>query len=186
MFQVRAGDVVPTPWRNRRGRTRELLAQPAGPDWTIRVSMADIDTDGPFLAFPGIERWFAVVEGAGVMLDLAGDEQRVALGDPPFRFDGAAAPGCTLLSGPVRDFNLMVRGAVGVMRVVQGGVIWYEPLQQRGLFTRCAGRWEGGDGGSCPLAAETLLFDLPDAPGRFVPDGQGPCGWWLGTSVVAA
>ena len=97
MFQVRAADVVPTPWRNGRGRTRELPAQPAGPDWTIRVSMADIDTDGPFSAFPG---------GRGRRL--------------------------------------------------------------------------------VPARGGNLLFDLPDSPGRFVPDGQGPCGWWLGTSVAAA
>ncbi len=147
MVQIRAGDVVPTPWRNGGGRTRELLARPAGSDWMIRVSLADIDANGPFSAFPGVERWFAVVEGAGVVLNFA----------------GAPAPGCALLSGPIRDFNLMVRGGGGVVRVVEPGPLWHEPLQHRGLVT--------------------LVFGLPDAPSRFLPAGEGRCGWWLGTSA---
>ena len=58
----------PQPWRNGGGVTRELLAWPDGGDWRVRVSVADIDADGPFSAFPGVERWFAVLEGAGVAL----------------------------------------------------------------------------------------------------------------------
>jgi environmental stress-induced protein Ves len=34
----------------------------------LRISVAEITRDGPFSAFAGVQRWFAVLEGAGVML----------------------------------------------------------------------------------------------------------------------
>ena len=59
---------APQPWRNGGGLTRELLAWPGSGDWVLRVSVADIEADGPFSAFPGIDRWFTVLSGAGVRL----------------------------------------------------------------------------------------------------------------------
>lgn len=58
---VRVSDVAPQRWRNGGGVTRELLSRPAGNSWQVRVSVADIDADGPFSPFPGVERWFSVV-----------------------------------------------------------------------------------------------------------------------------
>ena len=213
MLTIHADQAAPQAWRNGGGRTRELLAWPAGADWTLRVSLADIDADGPFSAFAGVQRWFAVVQGAGVRLQFHDGERRLLPGDAPLCFDGAAAPGCTLVAGPTRDLNLMVRGGTGAMRTVSAGQWWHEALTQRGLFTLVAGRWqaascgangangaEGAEGaeraegagsaGSAEsaeglaidehVAAHTLLWDLGNAPCRFVPDGAGPCGWWLG------
>jgi hypothetical protein len=106
-----AADAVPQPWRNGGGVTRELLCLPAGSghDWTLRISVADIEADGPFSAFPGITRWFAAVAGAGVRLGFRDAEIDVLPGDAPLCFDGAEAPGCTLLAGATRDLNVMVR-----------------------------------------------------------------------------
>ena len=111
MIRVDASAATPAPWKNGGGVTRELLRLPAasGDDWTLRISVADIDADGPFSPFPGITRWFAVLEGAGVRLDFADRALNVSRGDSPLRFDGAEAPGCTLLDGPTRDLNVMVR-----------------------------------------------------------------------------
>ena len=58
------GERVAARWRNGGGRTRELLAWPDAADWKVRVSVADVESDGPFSAFPGVQRWFAVLEGA--------------------------------------------------------------------------------------------------------------------------
>ena len=80
--------VRPQPWRNGGGVTRELLAWPARGEWNVRVSVADIDADGPFSALPGVVRWFAVIEGAGVELAFATGVRRVLPADPPLRFDG--------------------------------------------------------------------------------------------------
>ncbi len=188
MLLVHAEQVTPQAWRNGGGRTRELLSQPAGGDWKLRVSLADIDADGPFSAFPGVERWFAVVQGAGVVLRFDGIERALRMGDPPLRFDGADAPGCSLIAGPTRDLNLMARGGAGAMQMVLAGEWWNERFDDRGLFTLGAGRWQAeptGADGTPPerrVEAHTLLWDLGDAPCRFVPDGAGPCGWWLGFS----
>ena len=111
MIRVDASAATPAPWKNGGGVTRELLRLPHGSkdDWTLRISVADIDADGPFSPFPGITRWFAVLDGAGVRLRLADRTLAVRAGDAPLRFDGAQAPGCTLLDGRTRDLNVMVR-----------------------------------------------------------------------------
>ena len=109
MILVSASSTTPVPWKNGGGVTRELLRLPAsGDDWTLRISVADIDADGPFSPFPGVTRWFAVLEGAGVRLAWPDRVRDVRRGDDPLRFDGADAPGCDLIAGPTRDLNVMV------------------------------------------------------------------------------
>jgi hypothetical protein len=114
--QVRLDDISPTPWRNGGGTTRELLAWPHKDDWRVRVSVAEIAKSGPFSAYAGVTRWFAVLAGDGVRLN----GQRVDTASPPLRFDGADAMDCELLQGPTDDFNLMLRGGKGSLRRVTG------------------------------------------------------------------
>ena len=111
MIRVDTSTATPAPWKNGGGVTRELLCLPHGSkdDWTLRISVADIEADGPFSPFPGITRWFAVLDGAGVRLRFADRTLDVRRGEAPLRFDGAQAPGCALLDGPTRDLNVMVR-----------------------------------------------------------------------------
>lgn len=106
---VRLADIPATPWRNGGGVTRELAMWPDAGDWAWRMSVADVDKSGPFSKFEGIERWFAVLEGAGVQLDVAGVPHRMGTADAPLFFDGAAVTDCELVDGKTRDFNLMVR-----------------------------------------------------------------------------
>ena len=189
MLTIHADCVAPQAWRNGGGRTCELLARPSGAEWKVRVSLADIEADGPFSAFPGVQRWFAVVQGAGVVLRFAGAERVARAGDAPLHFDGDEAPGCSLIAGPTRDLNLMVRGGMGTMQRVLAGRAWAERFEERGLFTLCAGRWrlESDDGASgLPVERHTLLWDLGDEPCRFTPQADGPCGWWLGFSERAS
>jgi len=111
-------------WRNGGGTTRELLAWPQPAEWSIRISVADIQASGPFSRFEGIERWFAALDGDGVVLRSAFATHRLTPESEPFRFDGELPIECTLAHGPTRDFNLMalpgrarmqrVRGAAGV------------------------------------------------------------------------
>lgn len=133
----RLQDAPAQTWRNGGGVTRELLAWSAGEvradtgvAWELRVSVADITRDGPFSAFPGIRRCFAVLEGDGVELMLDGQARRLTSVDDPLGFDGAAAPGCRLLGGATRDLNLMVRASVGRARMARAapGV----PQERRG------------------------------------------------------
>jgi environmental stress-induced protein Ves len=104
---VALDEAAAQPWRNGGGVTRELLAWPSEADWRVRMSVADVAAAGPFSRFPGIERWFAVLEGEGVVLDIAGHEHAVGASDGPLRFDGGAGVACRLRGGATRDFNLM-------------------------------------------------------------------------------
>lgn len=106
---VQLADIPATPWRNGGGVTRELALWPAAGDWAWRMSVADVGQSGPFSKFDGVERWFAVLEGAGVQLDVAGVPHRMTSADAPLFFDGGAATACELVAGKTRDFNLMVR-----------------------------------------------------------------------------
>lgn len=183
---VRAELVQPQPWRNGGGRTRELLAWPSAQDWALRISLADIEADGPFSAFAGVQRWFAVIAGAGVALAFGDDERRLVPGDAPLCFDGAAAPGCRLLDGATRDLNLMLRRGRGVMRRAEPGVGWNEAFAMRGLFAAAAGHWSAGSENRT-LSAKTLLWadDAAARDGadwRFEPDTPHATAqaWWLG------
>lgn len=102
------------PWKNGGGTTREIAAWPPAAgleafDW--RLSIADIAADGPFSAFPGIDRQIVLLDGDGVRLrarDGSFDHRLSAVGEP-FAFAGEATVDATLLGGPTRDFNVMTR-----------------------------------------------------------------------------
>jgi hypothetical protein len=138
MNVVRLADCPYVPWRNGGGRTRELLAWPSAQEWQVRVSVAEIEADGPFSAFPGIDRWFAVLDGAGVILTLPSGERIVRPGDRALAFSGAAAPGCRLIDGPTRDLNLMLRrGARGAWRgLFADGALWWSDDPREALPTQ--------------------------------------------------
>lgn len=123
---IRGAELVASPWKNGGGVTREIAAHPpqAGLDTFVwRVSVADVERDGPFSCFPGIDRTLALVSGAGMALDA--DDGHAWQLDAPLklaRFAGEAAIGARLADGPTRDFNLMVRraSASGTVEVWRG------------------------------------------------------------------
>jgi environmental stress-induced protein Ves len=102
-------DIAPTPWRNGGGVTRELIAWPTPQDWDWRISVAEVEKDGPFSRFEGVERWFAVLGGAGVWLTLDGRTHELTAQSAPIRFDGAQDCTCELIAGLTEDFNLMLK-----------------------------------------------------------------------------
>jgi uncharacterized protein len=180
---VDASTVAPTPWRNGGGQTRELLTRPEGSQWQLRVSLADIDRDGPFSAFPEAQRWFAVVSGAGVALRFADAERMVTPQSQPLCFDGATAPDCRLIDGPTRDLNLMVRQGSALMTAARADEDWAGSFTERGMFTLSEGALHGPNGGTTRLAAHTLVWFLAPGACRFQPHGAGRAGWWLGWSA---
>jgi len=170
----------------------------------LRVSLADVNRSGPFSAYPGVRRWFAVVEGAGVRLAFPGAVHRVDAASAPLHFSGELAVDCELLDGPTRDLNLMTVGGAAQMRPVRTGRLWRSDLPLRGLFTRVAGTWSDDRGRRRNLAAQSLLW-MDVAAGNawdFLPgvvedssgtggldwggNGGGPPGWWLGYDPAAA
>lgn len=97
-------------WRNQQGWTREILRLGDGADWSLRLSIAEIEQDSDFSSFPGIERELVLLHGNGVRLSFE-DGQDVALLPPHqrLRFAGEAKVRGELIDGPTHDFNLMWR-----------------------------------------------------------------------------
>ena len=182
LLQVLADAVPATLWRNGGGSTRELLTRPSNADWRLRISLADIERDGPFSNFPGTQRWFAVVAGAGVRLRFASSEHIVTADSAALRFDGAAAPECELLDGSTRDLNLMLREGSAALQRVQPEATWDDAFAERGLFTLCAGDLHSEADGITTLAPFTLVWYLRPGACRFMPRSEGRAGWWLGWS----
>lgn len=181
---VETMQVVPQPWRNGHGRTRELLAWPSAEDWRVRVSVADIEADAPFSAFPGVERWFAVLKGAGVELRVRDVVHRLTRVDAPLRFDGALPADCRLIDGPTQDLNLMLRGGMrGGMAIADDGLRWQPPTGAAcGVYTAVAGRCRAHGSAPIALPAHALLW-FARAPSAlaFGADQRpaGAVGWWL-------
>ncbi|NBN77617.1 HutD family protein [Microvirga tunisiensis] len=112
---LRWGEGRAMPWKNGGGITHEIAVRPPDAgfetfDW--RLSMAEVASDGPFSAFPGIDRTLALMTGAGIRLCLAdGGEIRVDAPGAPARFDGEMACEGRLIDGPILDLNVMTRRA---------------------------------------------------------------------------
>ena len=148
------------PWRNGGGATRELLAWPSVADWRLRISVATIAMNGPFSAFPDVERWFAVVRGEGVVLRFASRRVMLTTGSDPVRFDGAAAPGCDLLDGTTQDLNLMVRhdAGKGAMQRAIAGEAWTSTAPLRAVFTMTPATLQIDGADAVTLPAGTLAW----------------------------
>jgi len=175
--------VTPRPWRNGGGVTRELHTWPSTPDWQWRISVADIAADGLFSAYPGIERWFAVVEGDGVVLHHGTQRVVVDVRSTPHRFDGAEPPSCSLQGGPTRDLNLMVRrsAGAGTMQRVNGDDEWLSAAPMRALFTTDALTLQIDDTDAASVPAWTLAVGTHAAGQRWraLAGSDAPRAWWL-------
>ena len=178
---VAVRSVAPQPWRNGGGVTRELLTWPHGDAWKVRVSVADIDADGPFSVLEGVERWFAVLEGEGVALEFAEGVRQVTRDDPALRFDGASAPMCRLLGGPTRDLNLMLRGASGSMAAAFDHRPWSPAGDACALFALTDGVIHAQAQRERVAAMSLLVCEQAVPALRFAADvdAGGPFGWWL-------
>ena len=106
---LRAATYACMPWKNGGGSTREITRDAgeglAGFGW--RLSIADIAESGDFSRFTGYQRIITVLEGAGMALRIDGQPSRPLRAFDPFAFAGDSQVACTLLDGPIRDFNLI-------------------------------------------------------------------------------
>lgn len=170
--------IAPQPWRNGGGLTREVAAWPPGAaafDW--RVSVAEIDADGPFSGFPGLSRHIALLRGAGLRLrdGAGGPEHRLDALGALFAFDGASAVRATLPGGPVRVLNLMCRRGAAVAAVEVLDAARDLPPGHAGgatLLLPLRGAWQLDGPRPALLRPGTLLLSRPGAspPRRAAPE----------------
>jgi environmental stress-induced protein Ves len=81
--------------------------------------MAPVNEDGPFSRIECVNRFLAVVEGAGMLLSV--DRKKLqCLPMQVVQFRGDAITEATLTDGPIMDINLMVRRkeAEGEMAII--------------------------------------------------------------------
>lgn len=169
-------------WRNQCGWTREIHRHPEGSaDWQWRVSIAEIDRDAPFSAFPGCDRELVLLAGEGMRLHFD-DGETVELAPPHgrLRFAGERPLAAELIQGPTHDFNLiwrrdqvqaslLHRPLVGAMVFfAEPGVQWLVHLiQGQAYFKDLARPLQLAQGDS------VLLLPDGDGPARRILDGGG-------------
>ncbi|TIO08403.1 HutD family protein [Mesorhizobium sp.] len=110
---LRAAEYRSMPWKNGGGLTTEIAVSPADAgldDFDWRVSMARVDGGGPFSGFAGVDRTLAVLEGEGVVLDIAGrPAATVTRSSAPLSFPADVPTQAALIAGPITDLNVMTR-----------------------------------------------------------------------------
>lgn len=178
-------------WRNQFGWTREIvrmsrqneagLDRPIpGEDWDWRLSIAEIERDAPFSAFPGIDRELVLLSGNGLRLRFDDGEVHELL--PPhdkLRFAGERAVQGELLDGLTHDFNLMwrrdrVRAELWHRPLVGPMVIFAEPGQTWVVHLLSGQARFADDSGLPPLqAGDTAILAAGSARLRNVLEGGG-------------
>ncbi|WP_330148842.1 HutD family protein [Shewanella xiamenensis] len=115
---IRYQDCESSLWKNGGGSTKQLLIWPKGADlsnFDFRISIATISSNGPFSLFNGIDRKLCILGGAGVRLNIKGNDieqsEEIVLrpNDPPFCFSGETIIESMLLDKEVLDFNVMTK-----------------------------------------------------------------------------
>jgi len=170
---LRSADYRRMRWKNGGGWTTEIAVSPAdAPEFDWRVSVAEIDRDGPFSPFPGCERHIALLDGAGMQLDFGGDDavrldQRLRF----HTFSGDSAAHGRLLSGPVRDFNVIVRRSRAradvLYRPLVGPMVFLPEAAATWLIYLVGGQATVKQGELDLVPGETLLIE-PGAPAHNV------------------
>jgi environmental stress-induced protein Ves len=155
------------PWRNGAGITREIARAPAqGASFAWRLSLASLQTSGPFSPYAGYQRCVALVDGRGFILHVAGaDSRQLAERGDYALFAGAAEARCELLDGACTDLSLIVHdpGAIdSVARLEVGGERSFAvpPGKLQVLFALCGAIECGATGAFGTTAERALRFEL--------------------------
>ncbi|MEX0167821.1 HutD family protein [Streptomyces sp. LMG1-1-1.1] len=158
-------------WRNGGGATREIASRPTGTEgFAWRASVADIDRDGPFSAFPGVDRTLTLLAGDAVRLTSPGAFDRLLdRAGEPFAFSGDLALSAELPGGACRVLNIMVRRGSRTARVDRVTAPVVPAAGHAGVLYVLGGHWQAGADGPVMAAGQGVWWDGDDeAPGRAV------------------
>lgn len=184
MRLLQARDYRRTRWKNDGGWTTEISAQalPDGnEDFVWRVSIAEIEVDGPFSSFPGVQRDLLMLAGNGIELDINGlPPQRLDKRFQQIRFAGEDSVHCRLLAGPTRDFNVMARRDAATAEVharpINGTMLVFSDPGSTWLIHVFAGQIKSRNGIQEVLAEhnETLMVEPTEGTReRIILEGSG-------------
>ena len=156
-------------WKNGGGITYEIVKDQAGDQLLWRISIAEMDRDATFSPFDGFTRILTVIEGAG--LDLhhpAGELHAGAL--KPLRFSGGLQVEGRLISGNVRNFNLIFDGQriKADVSVLRGGDTWTagpDIISRHVIYSISGAAQVGGvpvaPGAAALFSADAGLVEIP-------------------------
>ncbi|TPI41139.1 HutD family protein [Mesorhizobium sp. B3-1-9] len=178
---LRAADYRVMPWKNGGGTTTEIAVSPAGAgleDFDWRVSMARVETSGPFSSFAGIDRTLSVLEGEGIILDIAGQPPApLTMASVPLAFPGDVPTGAALIGGPITDLNVMTRRGRMAHKVEcrpLASEIRIAPRADTTLVLAVGGGFTLFTGDAPSLGPlDTLILDRDSLELRLQPKGQG-------------
>lgn len=167
-------------WRNGAGWTRQIVRVPDEERFDWRASIAEIDRDCTYSAFPGYDRLQALLLGDGATLRFA--DGRVLALEPPhgrIAFSGDQAPECEV-RGRVQVFNLVhARGRIAaelLHRPLVGPMVFFPEAGVQWLLLLLSGRASLPDAANRPLLEvgdALLLWPEAQAPQRLVLSGGG-------------
>ena len=106
--------IPPEPWRNGGGWARTLASAADETGLLWRISVADIELDGPFSIFDGMDRTAVLLDGPGLALTGAGAPIRFPAPGAVAAFPGEAELRSQLGQGPARLLNVMTRRGASV------------------------------------------------------------------------
>ena len=107
---LRSADYPTRPWKNGGGTTRDIAVSPPGAsldDFDWRLSLAQVDRDGPFSRFDGVDRTLVLLSGAMTLHDA--DRRIDLVRHGPVTFEGERAIHATVAGSTTLDFNVMTR-----------------------------------------------------------------------------
>lgn len=185
-------------WKNGAGWTREIHAEPvaspgegadagdagadrgvAAEEWSWRLSIAEIEQDGPFSVFPGVDRELVLLQGHGLRLRFEDGAEHVLV--PPFqrlRFAGERGVVGELTDGRTEDFNVMWRRdrveTCVLHRPLVGAMVVFADPGQTWVIHLLAGQARvSGSAGFEVSAGDTVLLRAGEQRQRHVLDGGG-------------
>lgn len=177
---VRAQDYRRMRWKNGAGWTSEVFRFPDAENWSWRLSIADVETDASFSAFPGVERELVLLSGNGMRLRFDDGTTHELL--PPhgvLRFSGERPLVGELLDGPSRDFNVMwKRGEVEAQlwrRPLAGAMVLFAESGETWVVHMLEGQahFSGGSGLGEIETGDTAILRGDGVRTRFALDGAG-------------
>ncbi|AKA37034.1 HutD family protein [Yersinia ruckeri] len=137
-------DLPVSRWRNGGGETREIACWPVGGnDFGWRVSIATIEQNGPFSAFPGVDRSIMLLGGEGVRLySVDRIDHYLSKLYRPFSFPGDVPLEARLLGGSSQDFNVMTRRGCWQAGVTVISTTQTLPANHAGVVYAVRGEWQ--------------------------------------------
>lgn len=163
-------------WRNGGGSTREVWREGEAPDW--RVSLARIETDGPFSNFAGYRRELMYQRGGGLRLHTE-DVGATHLESPYSlcRFEGAANTRAECIDGPCEVINLMFRPEAVEARLLArpllGSMLFFPRAGERWLLHLASGQARVREAGLDIALAQGDSALLLGEGGRVLLEGGG-------------